>query len=124
MTNGFVVLMGFLLFPVEPQTRPPDPTPLLQPHYELGAAAPNGYSAESIFLQSGHNLLGNLRRYINEIASPTCRWTAHKNWCSASACRSPTLRRRTSCGRATFRTLTRRILSNRRQPNPIWMASL
>src|SRR3981189_2983201 len=34
MTNGFVVPMGFLLFPVEPQARPPDPTPLLQPHYQ------------------------------------------------------------------------------------------
>src|ERR1700704_1692611 len=34
MTNGFVVLMGFLLFPVEPQAQPPDPTPLLQPHYQ------------------------------------------------------------------------------------------
>jgi hypothetical protein len=34
MTNGFVVLIGFLLLPVEPRTRRPDPTPLLRPHYQ------------------------------------------------------------------------------------------
>src|SRR5260370_37090115 len=51
MTNGVVVLMRFLLFPVQPQTRPPDPTPLLQPHYQPSSlvrvgrpSAPHRYS--------------------------------------------------------------------------------
>jgi hypothetical protein len=37
MVNDFVVLTRFLLLPVERRIQPLDPTPLLQPHYQLSS---------------------------------------------------------------------------------------
>lgn len=44
LTASFVALNSFLLFPVELQMQPLDPTPLLRPHYR-GFIARTGWSA-------------------------------------------------------------------------------